>query len=481
MSRLEVRYAQCWEDPRLSREALAVGPDDDVLSIASGGENGLAFLLDRPRSVTLIDRNPAQIHLVELKVLAARRLDREELLGFLGARPGPDKDRLYDVLRPGLSGPARAFWDRRRDLIRDGLFHCGRYERFFRAAIRYVVPLIHSRKTLRALLDCPTVGEQAAFYRDVWTNRRWRTLFRLVFGKRVFGRWGRQRSHYRYVTAADTWRLFYDRAERELSQRLVRDHPGLAYFFKESAYPRPENLPLWLQAAHFPAIREGLDRLKLRTAGLDEILAATHPGDFSKFNLSTSLNTWRPGSTQGRSAESFAFPGPGDASPSGRCSSALSLHRFPRDSPRSSRTEARIRSTGRGPCLRISTLKPPLSPGVQAVFQAGKSHGPVSFPRPIFRHMTLILRRSAGLKSRSRSNPTQLLDERSAVDAPGQRAEKVADCRFVLAVQGGMGYSRPDFLRLSQPYRTRRVILDLDGGQRTFFPPGGVEERSRRR
>ena len=286
MSRLEVRYAQCWEDPLLSREALAVGPDDDVLSIASGGENGLAFLLDRPRSVTLIDRNPAQIHLVELKVLAARRLDREELLGFLGARPGPDKDRLYDVLRPGLSGPARAFWDRRRDLIRDGLFHCGRYERFFRAAIRYVVPLIHSRKTLRALLDCPTVGEQAAFYRDVWTNRRWRTLFRLVFGKRVFGRWGRQRSHYRYVTAADTWRLFYDRAERELSQRLVRDHPGLAYFFKESAYPRPENLPLWLQAAHFPAIREGLDRLKLRTAGLDEILAATHPGDFSKFNLS---------------------------------------------------------------------------------------------------------------------------------------------------------------------------------------------------
>ena len=286
MSRPKIRYGQCWEDPRLSREALETGPEDDVLSIASGGENCLAFLLDRPRSVTVIDRNPAQMFLVELKVRAVKELSHEELLGFIGIRPGPDKDRMYASLRAGLSKPALAFWDGHRTLIRNGLFHCGRYERFFRAAFRYIFPLVHSRKTLRALFACSTVEEQAAFYRDVWTNRRWQTLFRFVFGKNFFGRWGRLRSHYRYVTVPKTWRHFYDRTTREVSERLVREHAGLAYFFKESEYPRPENYPLWLQAKNFPVLREGLDRLRLKPGSLEEVLGTSRPGDFSKFNLS---------------------------------------------------------------------------------------------------------------------------------------------------------------------------------------------------
>ncbi len=35
-------YAQCWEDTRLLRDALRVGPGDRVLSIASAGDNSVA-------------------------------------------------------------------------------------------------------------------------------------------------------------------------------------------------------------------------------------------------------------------------------------------------------------------------------------------------------------------------------------------------------------------------------------------------------
>jgi len=286
LSRLKIGYGQCWEDPFLSREALRLGPEDDVLAIASGGECGLAFLLDQPKSVTLVDRNPAQIFLLELKASALRELGHDELLGFIGAKPWSDKDGLYAAVRPGLSPQARAFWDSRKNLIRDGLFHCGRYERFFRAGYRYVLPLIHSRKTLRALFACATVEEQAAFYREVWANRRWRALFRVFFGKHVFGRWGRSRSHYRYVTVPHTWRHFYDRALEDIDGRPLRDHPGLAYFFQESEYPRPENYPLWLRPENRPVLREGLDRLRLRVDSAGSLLKSSRPGDYSKFNLS---------------------------------------------------------------------------------------------------------------------------------------------------------------------------------------------------
>ena len=64
---IKVNYAQCWEDPRTVIHALEVSPLDDVISIASGGDNIFALLLNQPRSLVAVDMNPAQIFLVELK------------------------------------------------------------------------------------------------------------------------------------------------------------------------------------------------------------------------------------------------------------------------------------------------------------------------------------------------------------------------------------------------------------------------------
>ena len=50
-----LRYGQCWEDADVLTEALAVGPGDDCLSIASAGDNTLALLAGGPRSVLAID------------------------------------------------------------------------------------------------------------------------------------------------------------------------------------------------------------------------------------------------------------------------------------------------------------------------------------------------------------------------------------------------------------------------------------------
>ena len=68
---MSILYSQCWEDPELRAEALTVTAADDVLSIASAGDNSLALLPDGPRSVTAIDSNPEQLHLLELKMVAS--------------------------------------------------------------------------------------------------------------------------------------------------------------------------------------------------------------------------------------------------------------------------------------------------------------------------------------------------------------------------------------------------------------------------
>ncbi|MEQ8659832.1 MAG: DUF3419 family protein, partial [Gammaproteobacteria bacterium] len=71
-------YNTCWEDPAIDRQVLELGPDDDVMVIASAGCNALDYALTAPASVHAVDMNPRQIALLELKLAAIRALDFDD-------------------------------------------------------------------------------------------------------------------------------------------------------------------------------------------------------------------------------------------------------------------------------------------------------------------------------------------------------------------------------------------------------------------
>jgi len=285
MSRAKIKYSQCWEDPRPSLEALEIGPEDDVLSIASGGDNSFALLLGGPRSVTIVDRNPAQMHLVELKMKAVEQLNYDELLRFVGILSSPDRLKAYAALRPSLSGAARDFWDGRRKIIGHGIVFAGKYERFFRILRRCVLPFVHRKQTTQAFLSCSTIEEQMDFYEKIWENRRWQVLFRRFFGKQILGRLGRDLSFYRYVTISDTGDYFYRRIPRMLAAMPIRENTFFAFLFAGN-YLWPESYPLWLRKETFPILKERLGRIRLVAGTLDDVLTGRPPGAFSKYNLS---------------------------------------------------------------------------------------------------------------------------------------------------------------------------------------------------
>jgi S-adenosylmethionine-diacylglycerol 3-amino-3-carboxypropyl transferase len=280
-----IRYAQCWEDPRALDDALAVTSDDDVVSIASGGDNTLGLLLKGPRSVTAVDHNPAQLHLVELKVRAVEHLGYEEFAGFVGARPSGERLRTYGKLRSFLNEAAREYWDGNPGALAGGIIHCGKFERYFGLFRRRVLPLIHGRRTVQRLLDSPTVEEQREFYRGTWDNRRWRLLFRVFFGKFLLGRLGRDPSYFRYVTLDKVAATLLGRARHALAEIPIRDNFYVEYILTGN-FSRLESGPLWLQPGNFPALKANVGRLRLVRAGLTEYLASLAPGSASKFNLS---------------------------------------------------------------------------------------------------------------------------------------------------------------------------------------------------
>jgi len=282
---MKIHYAQCWEDPETLMQALDVGPEDDVISIASGGDNSFALLLANPKSLTAIDRNPAQIFLVELKIRAIQKLDYDDFVRFVGARPCQDRLQLYLRFRSSLSDQARAYWDAQTENLRQGVIHCGKFENYFSIFRRLVLPLVHSRETVQQFLSSPSPENQREYYDEVWNNRRWRCFFRLFFGKFLLGHLGRDPSYFRYVTIDDIADELLRRTRHGLREVPIKDN-----FFVEHVltgrYGNLETAHPYLRKSNFELLQERVGQIRLVCASLEEYVRSLPPSSMSKFNLS---------------------------------------------------------------------------------------------------------------------------------------------------------------------------------------------------
>ncbi|MCA9269369.1 MAG: DUF3419 family protein, partial [Planctomycetales bacterium] len=106
-------YNTCWEDPRLDRVALELGPSDNVLVITSAGCNALDYALTGPNHVYAVDMNPRQNALLDLKIAGVKQLDYETFFSMFGRGRAPGIRDLYrQKLRDHLPPASRKYWDR---------------------------------------------------------------------------------------------------------------------------------------------------------------------------------------------------------------------------------------------------------------------------------------------------------------------------------------------------------------------------------
>jgi len=277
-----LRYAQCWEDADVLLAALDVRAGDNCVSIASAGDNTLALLAQDPRRVVAVDLNPAQIACLELRVSAYRNLSHAELLELNGSAPSRHRLDLYQLCRRDLSTESRCFWDARPDAVAGGIGAAGRFERYFSIFRERVLPLVHPKSVVDALLQGGTPSRREDFYIRTWNTWRWRLLFRIFFSRFVMARLGRDPSTFNYVNGAVAERLF-DRTRHGLTAIDPADNPYLQWICSGRHLTA---LPFALRAENFEPIRARLDRLTWRCCTLEQYLEGVEPGSIDRFNLS---------------------------------------------------------------------------------------------------------------------------------------------------------------------------------------------------
>lgn len=179
-------YNTCWEDPRLDRVALELGPHDNVLVITSAGCNALDYALAGAGRIFAVDLNPRQNALLELKLAGIRSLQFETFFEMFGRGRVAGIQPLYQQqLRPLLSAPAQRYWDRRIGFFADqgprrSFYFRGTSGAFARAMNLYVDHVVRLRPWLDAILDCPTVGQQRQIYERHLHDRFWSRGVRLA-------------------------------------------------------------------------------------------------------------------------------------------------------------------------------------------------------------------------------------------------------------------------------------------------------------
>ena len=182
-------YNCCWEDPRLDRQVLDLGPDDEVLVITSAGCNALDYALDAPKKIHAVDMNSRQNALLELKQAGIRKLDYQNFFELFGRGRMANFKQVYnDVLRSNLSPISQKFWDKHQTYF-DG---AGRRKSFYFHGTSgvfafimnvYIDRIAKLRPAVNEILAAKTVEEQKEIYDKKLGPGVWTKMVRWALGR----------------------------------------------------------------------------------------------------------------------------------------------------------------------------------------------------------------------------------------------------------------------------------------------------------
>jgi S-adenosylmethionine-diacylglycerol 3-amino-3-carboxypropyl transferase len=276
-----IRYAQLWEDADVLTQGLGEQTGKTLVSICSAGDNALAMLTLDPAKVVVVDLSPAQIACLRVRIEAYRVLSHAEFLELMGSRPSIRRSALLARACEGLDAETRAFWQGLEpEVAAHGLGGVGKFERYFRIFRTWLLPLVHSRRTVEAVFEPRDPEARAEFFDKRFNTWRWRLLLRVFFSRVVMGRMGRDKA-------------FFDHVDGSPAQHVARRlrHAGVDTDPSQNPYlhwimtgTHGDALPMAWREEHFDAIRARLDRLDIRPGSLEAFVSTGETAH--GFNLS---------------------------------------------------------------------------------------------------------------------------------------------------------------------------------------------------
>jgi S-adenosylmethionine-diacylglycerol 3-amino-3-carboxypropyl transferase len=279
-------YNTCWEDPRLDRVALNLGPSDRLVVITSAGCNALDYLLAGAGEVNAVDVNPIQNSLLELKRAAILSLDYASFFELFGTGRTPQAKQMYgDALRQHLSPTARAYWDRHISFFLGRGWRKSFYYRGTSGLLARLVMLnaniVHRlREPIQEMLAAKTVEQQRDVYERRVKHRFWTPWLKWFisqsFTLSLMGVPWPQRDQITTQYKGGVAKFIRDSVEAVLCDLPFHDN----YFWRVylQGFYTPDCCPEYLRKENFEALKGLMPRLHIHTTTITDYAKSATPG-----------------------------------------------------------------------------------------------------------------------------------------------------------------------------------------------------------
>jgi S-adenosylmethionine-diacylglycerol 3-amino-3-carboxypropyl transferase len=307
-------YNTCWEDPRLDRQAMDLGPDDNVLVITSAGCNALDYALDSPRRIFAVDMNPKQNALLELKIAGIKALDYDDFFSLFGRGRLADFPTIYSTkMRQYLSPQGRKHWDEQQNYFDETPRNRGFYSRgtsgAFARLCHYYLGAQELHGYISQLFNAPSLDKQKEIYYEfvhhaVWTKfLRWCMSWDATLS--LLGVPRPQRKQVEQGYPGGIVKFMQDCVETVFTKLPTRDNYFWWLYFNGEY--TPDRCPEYLTLSGFERLKAGLvDKISVHTSSLQGFLDTTE-NQISRYVLLDHMDWLAHGKSEALSAEWHSF------------------------------------------------------------------------------------------------------------------------------------------------------------------------------
>ena len=272
-------YPQIWEDPVVDMEALAIGPADHVVAIASGGCNVMSYLAANPKRITAVDLNHAHVALTRLKLAAAQHLpSHRQFANFFAQADARANVAVFDqYVAAHLDEGTRRYWQerdiwgrRRITAFARGFYRTGLLGRFI-GATHFLGRLLGV--DVRNLAAARSMDEQRQVFDTQIAPAFHHWLLRGILANpaSLYGL-GIPPAQYKALAGGRSMAdVIYSRVEK-----LACGFPLAENYFARQAFGRfygEGALPPYLEAWNFAAVQSGARRVDVRQESMTDFLA----------------------------------------------------------------------------------------------------------------------------------------------------------------------------------------------------------------
>ena len=290
-------YPQIWEDPDIDMQAMALCADHRIVTIGSGGCNVLAYLTRTPRSIDVVDLNPHHVALNRLKLAAFRHLPAHgDVERFFGREKITSNSRSFDMfIAPHLDDATRAYWaarsplGRRRIEVFDRNIYCtGLLGRFIGAG--HLAARLHG-VDLKKFAETRSLREQRQFFDAQIAPLFDKPLIRWITNRKssLFGLGIPPQQYDELAGLAGDGSIAP--VLRQRLEKLACHFPLRENYFAWQAFARryplahEGQMPTYLKADNYSAIRDNIDSVRVHHASFTELLEAKPSASVDRYVL----------------------------------------------------------------------------------------------------------------------------------------------------------------------------------------------------